>query len=439
MISIKKGRVYMNNSKYLPVGINIGGHYEIIDVLGDDDFEILYLVRDTQRRGSFFVLKELFLESFSSRDNQLVFTIPEAEGVFKKRKQEIILEIDIYKKNNPRDEVKIYGYIEENNTIYTIMEFTNNFSLENYLHFHPRDEIILPPLDEITKKKGENSFLFLKILIVSLLIVLGLVFYAKKMIKEDREKPKDKPNVVVSQTQIHHPALKSREDDYKKLESRMNIIEPSKELKPNKDVEIKDDSFMDSEAEELPSQNSIIKNETQKKELKTTIIEEINNPSTQEHKNISLDNKIETSSTDSNTLETKIQKELKDTFNRDTIKNFLDRFIASSATGSIDDIVSQYDYHVDRYFSLRNISQSAIKRDKRRYNRRWINRNFQIESFKILKKYKRDGTDYCDIRTVTKWRVESNHGKRASGKSRGLMTIKNTDNGFKVKSIYTTR
>ena len=449
----------MENSKYLPVGTNIGGHYEIIDVLGDDDFEIVYLVRDNHRRGSFFVLKELFLETFSSRSNKSVFTIPEAQGVFDKRKKEIKLEIDAPQKKRQLSEVRTYGYIEDNNTIYTIMEFTNNFNLENYLQFQPRDEIILPPLDLPKETKKKKSYLFLKILLVTVMTVAGLAFYAYKMIKEDREKPEKKPTVVVTQTPINHPALISRTDTLKeepKVEIKKEepkavptgaeyipvnetVTKKPTAVNPQNDVDAgvieEDKIYIDNETEEIPTPKEAPQTVTAP-EVKTVPIPEIKR---EEPKPVSVETKTKPIQYHNVSLGTPVVKESTDTFNRKAIKAFLDDFIASSANGSVEDIASKYDYHVDRYFSLRNVTHTTIKRDKSRYNKRWTHREFKIKYFKILKKYHKDGTDYCDIKTTTKWRVSTNSGKKASGMSRGFMTIKKTDNGFKVKSIYTLR
>ena len=446
----------MENSKYLPVGSNIGGHYEIIDVLGDDDFEILYLVRDNHRKGSFFVLRELFLETFSSRSNESVFTIPEAQGVFDKRKKEIILEVDAPKKKRQKAEIKTYGYIKDNHTIYSIMEFTNNFNLKNYLQFQPRDEIILPSLDLKSGKKSKKSFLFLKILIIMVIMVAGLALYAYKMLKEDRDKTEEKPKVVVTQTAIHHPALVTRTETAKvepKLEPK-NIepkVEESKvvlnnaEYIPVEETEVLDETdikenvesknsvkedaiYIDNETEEIPEKEEV---------LKTVVLPEIKTLPVEEAKTVSLGSKIETIPNHEVSLGTPIVKELTEPFSRVAIKDFLDDFIASSATGSVEDIASQYDYHVDRYFSLKDVTQTSIKKDKTRYNKKWTKREFSIEAFNIIKKYQKDGSDYCDLKTTTKWKVSTNSGKTAKGKSRGFMTIKKTANGFKVKSIYT--
>jgi len=457
MIPTKKGTVYMENSKYLPVGSNIGGHYEIIDVLGDDDFEILYLARDNHRKGSFFVLKELFLETFSSRSDESVFTIADAQGVFDKRKKEIVLEIDELKKDRYKAEVKTYGYIKENNTIYTIMEFTNNFNLKNYLQFHPRDEITLPSLDLDTVDKKKKSFLFLKILIISVIIVSGLVFYAYKMLKEDRDKTEKKPTVLVTQTPINHPALINRiETPKKEPKVEIKIEEPKSvpngaeyipinetikenpkalESKNNLDTVVEDNSiYIDNETEEISTEKEP---PVQKKPPKMVIVPEVKTAPLEETKSTSLGSKIETVPHHNISLGRPIVKGSTDMFNRVAIKNFLDDFIASSATGSVEDIASKYDYHVDRYFSLKNVTQSRIKKDKSHYNRKWTKREFSIEKFKIIRKYHKDGTDYCDMKTTTKWKVSTNSGKTAKGISHGFMTIKKTDNGFKVKSIYT--
>ena len=442
----------MESDNYLPTGAIVGGHYEIVDVLGEDAFDILYLVRDNHRRGSFFVLKELFLETFSSRRGESVYTIPEAKGVFEKRKQEIIKEVNQSKRVRQRDdEVKTYGYIEDNNTIYTIMEFTNNSDLTNYLQFHPKDEIILPSLEELTakpKSDKKKSSIFLKILIVTVIIGIALALYANKMIKEDREKSENRPKVVVTQTPIHHPPLKSREsDDDAQLQEKttqksneqksetsldnsnektyISVDESTLYSKEETTDNIKEDGiYIDNEIEEIIDEKEIINRDGSS--MVTKVEEQIK-------QNISLGKPIGIS------LGSKIEPHQTEPFTRASIQHFLDGFIAVSEKGSLDDIVSKYDYHVDRYFSLHNVTHSTIKRDKQRYNRKWTHRSFKIEDFKILKIYKHDGTEYCDIQTITRWQVSTESGKSASGISRGLMTIKNTPQDFKVKSIQTIR
>jgi hypothetical protein len=447
----------MEKNKYLPVGSIIGGHYETVDLLGEDDFEILYLVRDNHRRGSFFVLKELFLETFSSRNEKSVYTIPQAQGVFDKRKREIILEIEQAKRSRQVDEIKTYGYIEDNNTIYTIMEFTNNSNLANYLQFKSnKDKMVLPSLEELVApaKKEKSSFLFLKILIVTVVIGVALAIYANKLIQEDRKKAEAKTEVVVTQTPIHHPALTSRNEERPQQErvttQEPKIKEPTSvpenaEYIPIKEIETtknndedtivpeNDKIYIDNDSEEIIDEEEIVEEKPTPSSIKVA------EPTT-----ISLGTKIESVIDKKETknpisLGERVETKKVEDFTRESIQKFLNDFIASSEHGSVDDIASKYDYHVDRYFSLKNVTHSMIKKDKRRYNKRWTHREFKIENFKILKIYKKDGTDFCDVKTTTKWRVSTDSGKRASGTSRGFMSIKKTDHGFKVKSIYTMR
>jgi hypothetical protein len=72
----------MEKRYYLPIGHKIGGHYEIVKVLGEDEFEILYLVKDLHLRGREFVLKELYLKAYSSRDKFNVYTMAKSKAFF---------------------------------------------------------------------------------------------------------------------------------------------------------------------------------------------------------------------------------------------------------------------------------------------------------------------------------------------------------------------
>lgn len=133
----------MKNSKYLSSGENLGGHYEIVEVLGEDDFEILYLVKDRHLKDRLFVLKELFLNALSIRDeDNLVYTPAKSKYIFEQTKKEVILETNRLEEASQKQEIETYGYFEENNTVYIIMEFKNDSNLDNYLQvkFQKEDE-----------------------------------------------------------------------------------------------------------------------------------------------------------------------------------------------------------------------------------------------------------------------------------------------------------
>jgi len=52
------------NSQHLPIGHILGGHYEIIKILGQGGFGIVYKVKDRHQLDKILIIKELF---FSSR------------------------------------------------------------------------------------------------------------------------------------------------------------------------------------------------------------------------------------------------------------------------------------------------------------------------------------------------------------------------------------
>ena len=438
----------MEKNKYLPAGSIIAKKYEVIETLGEDEFEILYLVRDIKRKGSFFVLKELFLETFSSREGELVFTVPEALGVFHKRKKQIIEEVEAQKLS--LDEIKVYGYEDENNTIYTIMEFSNNASLEKYLQFTPKDVKSLPVLDELlNKKKIFNYSIILKILLLTGLL-LGIAFYAysyfqKNSLKENEHEFK-KP---VSK---NFPKLKER-----KKEDEKSVKPQIKEVKVPEAVKVPEEVLAKIEKKPVAALPKIAEKVTEKvteKITEETILEPIipkmifDEDQDEESKNNkrSTHKEIATLSVASDTsFEEKLPKKKKivkvenDLITIDTlIKEFLDEYIMASAT-SVEDTMKFYDKKVKKYFRFNHPSHKTIIKSQKRYNKKWVKREFEISDFKIVKIYKKNNVNYYNLKTTTVWHVRNKRGKKLSGKSRGFMTLKEVGDSFKITSIYSLK
>jgi len=93
-----------------------------------------------------FVIKELFSKDFSYRyrDGRSVYNRAEAKNIFNKIKADIISEVNILRNIRNINIVEAYGYFEENNTIYSIMEFIDGIDLNRYLKnrrtpFNPKD------------------------------------------------------------------------------------------------------------------------------------------------------------------------------------------------------------------------------------------------------------------------------------------------------------
>ena len=128
----------MNNTNQLPTGYIIGGHYEIVKVLGQGGFGIVYLVKDLHKLDELLVAKELFAKEFSFRQRESTTVINQSDMVhiFTKIKEDIKQEVTILSKITNPNIVKAYGYLEENDTIYSIMEYLQGMDLESYLQEH---------------------------------------------------------------------------------------------------------------------------------------------------------------------------------------------------------------------------------------------------------------------------------------------------------------
>ena len=397
------------SNKYLANGTIIGGHYEIIDVLGEDDFEILYLVKNIHREKSFFVIKELFLEVFSERRaNNSVETIPEALGVFNKRKAEIIREIDNIHRRHIKNDIKVFAYFEENNTIYSCMAYTPNVKVEAYLQFEPKEDTKLPLLEELIEeqkddKKSSLLWLWLTIGFLLITLIISLIFSFNRN-NEDNLKvskyielngTKEKNNTIIKPNKI--------------VESNKTQIKEKKDLLENNFSLV---TFPKKEINITKKQHIIVENNITKQEVNET----------KDDINI--------------TKHSKNDNHLNEIFSDTNIRRFLKRYLKTTSHASSRKIMALYDNKIKRYFQFKNITPKRVGKSVRTYNRKWKYRNFKLLKFKILKRYSKNGVNYCDVKTSTKWYVSNHHGKKSSGYSKGFMTIKDTKNGFKVKAIY---
>ncbi|CAA6802471.1 MAG: Unknown protein [uncultured Sulfurovum sp.] len=390
----------MNTVSYLSMNDVVGEHYIIVEVLAKDAFEILYLVRDNNRAGSLFILKELFFDTFCSRENNIVIIKPQAQGVFYKQKKEIISKINKLQNTHTRSDLKTFGYIEENNTVYTIMEYSSDTDISEYLEF----EAELVSLEKETSffKKNLKYFLFFGLLL--LLGYLGFMIYQKSNEPKELMAQNLKPTIKLNDYK--------KETQKKDKEENLTIAIPVALVQENN-----------------ISDNNI--NEEKAKEANTTSME-LAKPLLEKENNLN----IEVNQSIPNITEKIIEEKVHDPFNETAIKTFLDAFINASSQASVDEIVDFYDVKIERYFKLRNITQTVIKKDKRKYNQKWLNREFRIVDFKILKKYTKNKEAYTDLKTTTQWFISNNKGLTRKGESQGFMKLKATDNGLKVVSIY---
>ncbi len=416
------------NNKYLANGTIIGGHYKIIDVLGEDDFEILYLAKNIHREGSFFVIKELFLEVFSERKGTNVETIPEALGVFNKRKAEIIREINNLHRRHIVCEIKVFAYFEENGTIYSCMAYTPNAKVEAYLQFEPKKDKKLPLLEELIqigedKKKKSSSLWLIGVVLLTLIGGLILAFnqYGNKLktlnIWNNKQievnTTKEKNSTIIQPKNLvekHHIIIV--ESNKTKTKEKKDLLEHNISLVniPKKDLNVTKQKTLS--IEENTTKKNIIKKIVDDTNLTKKIVEDANTTKYTQDDNLS---KI---------------------FSKANIHQFLNSYLKATSHASSKKIMAFYDNKIKRYFHFKNITPKRVGKSVRAYNRKWKYRNFKLLKFKILKRYTKNGVNYCNIRTSTKWYVSNHKGKKSSGYSKGFMTIKDTKRGFKVKAIY---
>lgn len=420
----------MEKSKYLSSGKSLGGHYEIVEVLGEDDFEILYLVKDRHLNDRLFVLKELFLEGISLRDeDNNLYSSAKSKYVFDETKKEVILETNRLQEAKRKQEIETYGYFEENNTVYIIMEFQNDAKLENYLHIKfkkEEGEMSSPLLNELNekeiedeieqpakiKKENKKSPIFLIGLIFLLSIFVGLAYYAFTIIEEDKEKSKKRPSTTTVEVVPHtpkpmsHPTLTTRDNSTK---------EKSTDIATN--VERNETNITDEQMVVTQGTVAYIPPNTKVKiEENETTLEGVPKAELyrEEEKQFPIDEK----------------------FDEKSVGMFLARFADALSNGSIETILSFYDSRVQKYFKSSRVTHQEIRKDREKYNAKWEYRDFRVGSFKLLKTYSEHGVEYCDVAVRTKWSVSTKDFKSDLGANMGSITLKKTPNGFKIKSIY---
>jgi hypothetical protein len=220
----------MNKNHQLTKGHKLGGHYEVVEVLGEDEYEILYLVKDLHLGENFFVLKELFLSAYATRNEEKsVEVMAKSKQFFEQTKEDVKKEVKSFIAEKSSVTPRLYGYFEENNTVYTIMEFVESAKDSSYLESkNQENKTVVSPIAE---EKSKGSYWFLKLLILGALVMAGLMYYSYDMIQKDKERAKNKPiNVTVTTEPMPHPTLKEKKEEPKEENlSTVQVVEDEKE------------------------------------------------------------------------------------------------------------------------------------------------------------------------------------------------------------------
>ena len=122
---------------HLSAGALIGGRYRVSGVLGEGGFGITYLGRDC-KLGHAVAVKEYYPRGFSYRShsgNHAVYVGSQDDDAFYTHGKERFLQEarTLARFSEEPGVVSVTDYIEENNTVYLVMEYLRGQTLQQYL------------------------------------------------------------------------------------------------------------------------------------------------------------------------------------------------------------------------------------------------------------------------------------------------------------------
>lgn len=132
--NIEKISALFEDSSVLPLGYILNNKYKIINALGKGGFGIVYKVEDIETK-EIFAIKELFVNTvcFRRRDSQQIDS--NNRELFASLKEKTYKEVNLLSSINYENIVKEYGYFEENDTCYIVMEYVDGKNLNQFLKF----------------------------------------------------------------------------------------------------------------------------------------------------------------------------------------------------------------------------------------------------------------------------------------------------------------
>ncbi|MCK8827039.1 serine/threonine protein kinase, partial [Natroniella acetigena] len=144
-------------TKNLKVSTLIGDKYRIVKTLGQGGFGITYLVEEKESREKYAV-KELFVGDACVRTSQSTMVGITKQDTFERSKDKFRDEMNLLRELNDDSLVKVYEIMEDNNTLYGVMEYIEGESLEDRIKSDYKYE--LDEFLELAKEisKGLNEF-----------------------------------------------------------------------------------------------------------------------------------------------------------------------------------------------------------------------------------------------------------------------------------------
>ena len=486
-----------NNQEHLPVGYKIGNHYEIIEILGQGGFGIIYLVKDNERLGEIFVIKELFTRSFSSRNRNgtLVNNKLDSNNVFKKIKEDIVEEVNILTKINNKNIVKAYGCLEENNTIYSIMEFIEGEDLEKYNKKNSFDENeakellkqLISGLKEIHPQNIIHRDIKPNNIIKTSKGVYKIIDFTTNRSYQDGKMTTmtgfqnpiytppeltQKKAVIGSFTDIYSvgmtlvslltkdkknfPNLTGRlldDGDFQKVINRLNISEKFRDALVRM-TEIKSENRFQS----LEEIEKFLFEKNQGKKQPKIETEYIPNLNTSHESTSTI---IERGKSfwfkkvfipffflgilayGGYKNEAYISNLLKDSitylklvgskdFSQNNVEKFIKDFTLAEETNWAEKTLPYFSNRLNDYYGSKNILKKKIHKNKILLNSKYLNHEYKLLSIEIIEK----GIEYCKIIRRVRYKSILKTSKVLSGVAIDAITLKQSSDTFKITSIY---
>jgi serine/threonine protein kinase len=477
---------------HLPLGYKIGKHYEIIDApnrehytLGQGGFGIVYLVKDIHKLDKLFIIKELFLigSSFRYRDSFKVDTNgSEMRFFFREIKEDIINEVNLLSKIKNRNIVRAEGFIEENKTIYAIMEYIEGSNLEDYIknHLFNEDEII-NLIKQITHglKEIHNKSIIHRDIKPSNIMRTNEGIYKLIDFTTSRTYSTHKTTITGFISKGYSPPeLEQKEAEIGKYSDiysfGMTLFKILSAKNPPRPIERLggDDSEFQIDISNLNCSSNIkniIKKMTEieiedrfqnveeieralsPKPIETEIIREERPKKSRRPKRRSKRKKISLKKLliifsiigifgfgyayiDNiiGNIKSIFSSSTKE-FNQANIEEFIEDFMSLEEEGKIRKILLYFAPKTN-YYGRADMSRDAIYYSKRAYYKKWFKRKFELLNINIVKKYSTDNISYCEITREMRWEHTSKSYFK-SGIATESITLKEHKNSFEIVSI----
>lgn len=134
--NIEESEERFTDPRWLPAGTTLkNGTYELIEVIGAGGFGVTYKAWD-RSVSRYVAIKEYFQEGVVNRSpgrTEVLISAPKRREEFEYGRERLRNEATVVAKFSSQSIVRVYGFFDENNTTYMVMEYLPYITLEDYV------------------------------------------------------------------------------------------------------------------------------------------------------------------------------------------------------------------------------------------------------------------------------------------------------------------